>query len=111
VVVIRPLDAGEISGEAFLFYHGEKFTGTVKGRIASGSKLIVSLDLSEKKMAGSGILRITGSFETPFPAPPRNCSSGSGSLTFTPGNSKSAKVPVSQNIKVQVFQTPMVSER
>lgn len=111
VVVIRQLDAEGISGDALIFYQGEKFIGAVKGRIASARKLIVSLDASAKVIAGSGIHRITGSFETPFPTPPRNCASGSGSLTFTPGNSNSAKVPVSQNIKVQVLQTPAVPER
>jgi hypothetical protein len=106
VVVIRQLDAGEISGDALIFYQGEKFTGTAIGRVASGSRMLISLEASAKVMAGSKIQRVTGSFETPFPTPPRNCVSGSGSLTFDAGNSKSSKGPNVQNIKVQILQTP-----
>lgn len=110
VVVIRQLDAGGISGDALIFYQGEKFTGAAIGRVASGSRMVVSLEASPKVMVGSKIQRITGSFETPLPTPPRNCVSGFGSLTFEAGNSKSSKGPNVQNIKVQVLQTPTVSK-
>ena len=111
VVVFRSLDAAGISGEAVLFYQGNKFSGPVKGRVESGSKLVVSFDALGKAATDSGIQSITGVFETPILTPPRNCASGSGLLTFIAGNSKSAKVPGSQNIKVQVFQAPVVSKR